>query len=79
MKKNKAKYEIGQPIICLTLPESCFIVSIDYDYEFYNVQWMIKPTDGLEDGRLSFFVAHKYYKEIDKTSFEELEYAKKSF
>jgi len=78
MSVNKPKYKIGQPIICLTIPESCFVTAIDYDYEFYNVKWMIKPADGLEDSRLSFYVAHKYYKEIDKTNFEDLQYAKGS-
>lgn len=78
MSVNKPKYKIGQPIICLTIPESCFIIDINNEYEFYNVEWLIKPVDHLGERRLSFYVAHKYYKEIDKTNFEDLQYAKES-
>lgn len=76
MNNKEAKYIIGQPIICLTVPESCFIVDIDDDYQFYVVEWMIKPHDGFDEKRLSFYVAHKYYKEMEKTNFDDLQYEK---
>lgn len=74
MKKHK--YQIGQTIICTTLPESCFIVGVNEQNETYEVQWLMYPIDDFGGTRLAFSVAHKYYKEIEKVSYHELSYAK---
>lgn len=70
--KEKPKYVIGEHIICLTLPESCLIVEVDELREFYRIFWLMKPEDGLEDERLSFYVAHKYFKQMHKVKKREI-------
>ena len=59
------KYIIGEHIICLTLPESCLIVDVNELSERYTVHWVMRPSDGFDDSALSFYAAHKYFKQID--------------
>lgn len=72
--KEKPKYTIGDTILCLTLPESCLIVEIDEARGYYKIHWLMKPEDGSEDERLSFYVAHKYYKQMHKVNEKELQW-----
>lgn len=67
-----ALYEIGQTILCLTLPESCLIVDIDELRDYYVVHWLMKPLDEFHHDRLSFHVAERYYRPIEEVKLEDL-------
>lgn len=76
MSSSKTKYVVGQTIFCHTTTESCLVIDINYSYGFYIVKWLLKMPNQIYDDRVSFFVAHKYFKPIEKVKKNELSTAR---
>ncbi len=65
---KKPKYKVGQVIISTQPLETCMITDI-LIYENYAVKWFYvddKANEVYHTPRLSFYVAHKYFMEIEK-------------
>ena len=66
MSNKQPRYVVGQTIVNTDLLESCMIIDVNSSYGFYKVKWFLRMESQIYDDRVSFFVAHKYFKPIEK-------------
>jgi phosphatidylglycerophosphatase A len=70
----KPKYVIGDTLIGTEYQESCLVTGIVDDNQSYRILGFLQSEYFNTSDRISFFVAHKYFKPMDKVKPKDIKW-----